>query len=48
MSSTVGERRRIAGVAGGVGAGAALRGCVETKVLRVPEKGLSHRGGAMK
>jgi hypothetical protein len=32
MSSTVGERRKTAGVAG-VSAGAALRGCVETKVL---------------
>jgi hypothetical protein len=33
MSSTVGERRRMAGVAGGVAAGAALRNCVVTKVL---------------
>jgi len=34
MSSTVGERRRIVGVAGGGGTGAALRGNVETNVLR--------------
>jgi hypothetical protein len=34
MSSTVGERRRTAWVAVGVGAGAALRGRVETNVLR--------------
>lgn len=45
MSSTVGQRRKIAGVAS-VGEGAALRGCVETKVLR--EKGLSDKDGAIK
>jgi hypothetical protein len=34
MSSSVGERRRIAGVVEGVGAGAALCGWAETNVLR--------------
>jgi hypothetical protein len=35
MSSTVGERRRTAGVVEGVGAGEALCGCAETNGLRV-------------
>ena len=37
MSSTVGERRRTAGVVEGVGAGVALCGCAETKCLREVE-----------
>jgi len=35
MSSTVGERRRTAGVVEDVGAGEALCGCAETNGLRV-------------
>ena len=34
ISSAVGERRRTAGVADGVGAGAAPRGRVEANILR--------------
>jgi hypothetical protein len=41
MSSAVGERRRTAGFAGGVGAVAALRTGVDTKVLR--ERDLSDK-----
>lgn len=45
MSSTVGERRMTAGVAGGsVGAGTALCGRVETKVLW--KRDLSDEDGA--
>jgi len=42
MSSTVGERRKIAGVADGDGTGAALRGSVEANVL---ERDLSDSRG---